>query len=110
MSDKPIKYNLPNVKELKVFEKVEHYEEHQYGEKQNLSEAAKEIQDLLTQLKQNNPEFSEEKLIEQVIENNPNLKARLINALKQGGTEALKVFFPFVSIPVETIRGFLEAS
>jgi hypothetical protein len=33
----------------------------------------------------------------------------LINALKQGGTEALKIFFPFVSIPLETIRGFLEA-
>ena len=50
-----------------------------------------------------------EKDCKQVKQNNPTLKARLINALKQGGTEALKVFFPFVSIPVETIRGFLEA-
>jgi hypothetical protein len=44
-----------------------------------------------------------------VIRNNPTIKARLINAIKQGGTEALKVFFPVVSIPMETIRGFLEA-
>jgi hypothetical protein len=73
------------------------------------AESAREIQDLLTQLQATNPTTSEAELVRQVIRNNPTIKARLINAIKQGGTEALKVFFPVVSIPMETIRGFLEA-
>ncbi|MDT3676458.1 hypothetical protein [Microcystis wesenbergii] len=72
------------------------------------AESAREIQDLLTQLQATNPTASEAELVRQVIRNNPTLKARLINAIKQGGTEALKVFFPVISIPIETIRGFLE--
>ncbi|WP_190380806.1 hypothetical protein [Microcystis wesenbergii] len=63
---------------------------------------------LRTQLQATNPTASEAELVRQVIRNNPTLKARLINAIKQGGTEALKVFFPVISIPIETIRGFLE--
>ena len=53
--------------------------------------------------------------IEREINNNPTIKARLLNALKAGGTEALTqaleaVFKnPLVSIPVETIKGFIEA-
>ncbi|MGH8001547.1 MAG: hypothetical protein ACREPR_19530 [Brasilonema sp.] len=73
------------------------------------AEAAQEIQQLLKQLQQDNPTATEEELVKQVIQNNPTLKTRLINALRQGGTEALKVFFPFISIPLETIRGFLES-
>ena len=73
------------------------------------AESAREIQDLLTQLQATIPTTSEGELVRQVIRNNPTLKARLINAVKQGGTEALKVFFPVISIPMETIRGFLEA-
>jgi hypothetical protein len=78
-------------------------------EPKNPAESAREIQDLLTQLQATNPTTSEAELVRQVIRNNLTLKARLINAIKQGGTEALKVFFPVVSIPIETIRGFLEA-
>lgn len=73
------------------------------------AEAAQEIQELLQQLQQNNPTATEAELVHQVIQRNPTLKARLLNALKQGGTEALKVFFPFLSIPMETVRGFIEA-
>ena len=53
--------------------------------------------------------------IKQEINKNPTIKARLLNALKAGGTEALTqaldaVFKnPLVSIPVETIKGFIEA-
>lgn len=72
-----------------------------------LLKVLKEIQDLLTQLHLNQPNNSEEELVKQVI-SNPTFKVRLIKAVKSGGTEALKVFFPFISIPLETIRGFLE--
>jgi hypothetical protein len=49
--------------------------------------------------------------IKEEIKANPTLKERLINALKGGGTEALKAIFdhPVVSISIETIKGFLEA-
>jgi hypothetical protein len=45
----------------------------------------------------------------------PPLKSRLLNALKPGGTEALKIALesvfknPLVAIPVETIKGWIEA-
>jgi predicted transcriptional regulator len=49
--------------------------------------------------------------IKEEIKANPILKERLLNALKAGGTEALKAIFnhPVVSISIETIKGFLEA-
>ncbi|MFB2875841.1 hypothetical protein [Floridanema aerugineum] len=53
--------------------------------------------------------------IHQEIKRNPTIKARLWNALKAGGTEALKLALeaifknPFVSVPVETVKGFIEA-
>jgi hypothetical protein len=48
--------------------------------------------------------------IKEKIKANPTLKQRLISALKQGGTEALKAIFdhPIVHISVEAIKGFLE--
>jgi HEAT repeat protein len=80
--------------------------------KQSLAEATKEIEDLLKQLAKTNPsEATIADTIQQEIKRNPTFKARLVNALKTGGIEALKTIFnnPFVSIPVETIKGFLEA-
>ncbi len=80
--------------------------------KQSLAEATKEVQDLLNQLAKTNPsEATIADTIQQEIKRNPTLKVRLVNALKTGGIEALKAIFnnPFVSIPVETIKGFLEA-
>ncbi len=75
----------------------------------NLKEAAKEIQELLAQLQQSNPNATEEELVKTVIRQHPTLKKRLLEALKAGGTEALKVLLPFLSIPIETVRAFLEA-
>ena len=88
---------------------------------QELAKAASEIQELLEQLGQNNPtivESQEQEIvveaIEQEINKNPTIKARLLSALKAGGAEALNqaleaVFNnPLVSIPVETIKGFIE--
>ena len=67
---------------------------------------------MLNQLAKTNPsEATIADTIQQEIKRNPTLKARLVNALKTGGIEALKAIFnnPLVSIPVETIKGFLEA-
>ncbi|MEA5552831.1 COR domain-containing protein, partial [Anabaena cylindrica UHCC 0172] len=83
-------------------------------QKQNLAEAAAEIQQLLHQLSKNNQTATNEGItnaIHQEIKRNPTLKSRLISALKAGGLEALKAIFnhPVFSIPAETIKGFLEA-
>jgi gamma-glutamylcysteine synthetase len=96
--------------------------QHNYAQEQNLAEAAKEIQDLLTQLQQNNPTVTEAqkqativKKVEQHIRQNPTVRDRLLNALKQGGIKALEEALnaiyknSLVSISVETVKGFLEA-
>jgi HEAT repeat protein len=93
------------VNEQKIVQKTE-------VPKQSLAEATKEVQDLLNQLAKTNPsEATIADTIQQEINRNPTLKARLVNALKAGGIEALKTIFnnPFISIPVETVKGFLEA-
>ena len=56
---------------------------------QNLTQAAKEIQELLEQLDKeyDNPVIVGAKAIES-ISNNPTLKQRFVNAIKEGGTEA----------------------
>ncbi len=87
------------------------------AEKPNLADAATEIQQLLEQLSETYPTTtSREKNIvvgEAVdqIESNPTLKAKVINALKAGGTEAFKeaVDHPLVNILVATIEGWQDA-
>jgi small GTP-binding protein len=82
-------------------------------QKQNLAEAAAEIQQLFYQLSQNKQTTTNEIItnaIEQEIKSNPTLKKRLIAAFKAGGLEALKAIFnhPVFNISAETIKGFLE--
>lgn len=90
-------------------------DQHNYvpEERQNLVEAAAEIQQLLYQLAQLHPTSTEvvAEAIHQEIKRNPTLKARLVSALKAGGMEALKAIFnhPLFSIPAETVKGWLEA-
>ncbi|MEH1771134.1 MAG: pentapeptide repeat-containing protein [Nostoc sp.] len=82
-------------------------------QKQNLTEAAAEIQQLLNQLGQTYPTTTtSEKMIAVAkavdeIENNPTLKARVIGALKAGGTEAFKelIDHPLVNILLASIEG-----
>lgn len=73
------------------------------------AEAAAEIQELLQKLSESSPDMTEVELVKQAIQHNPTLKARLLAALKSGGTEALKVLLPFSSIPIEMLRGWIEA-
>lgn len=81
-------------------------------QKQNLAEAAADIQKILNQLVQTNPTTDVvTEAIHQEIKRNPTLKARLISALEAGVLEGLKTFVnhPLFNIPAETIKGFLEA-
>ncbi|NEQ38526.1 MAG: hypothetical protein F6K40_20540 [Okeania sp. SIO3I5] len=104
------------------FEKVEAKQAagtiHNYSseQKQNLADAAAEIQQLLQQLEQSYPNATEiEKqsalavTLQQEIKQNSTLKARLRNALKQGGIEALKILFAPIGIPIEMVKGWIEA-
>ena len=86
-------------------------------QRQNLAQAAAEIQQLLKQLEQSYP--TNTPLEKQVvvtealkqIESNPTLKARVIGALKAGGTEALKelVDHPLINILLATLEGWQGA-
>ncbi len=87
------------------------------AEKQNLADAATEIQQLLEQLSKNHPtSTTKEKMLVVVeavalIEQNTTLKAKVINALKTGGTEAFKeaIDHPLVNILVASIEGWQNA-
>ena len=87
-----------------------------YSSKQSLNESAAEIQQLLKQLEETNPTTTEtEKMIVAAkaadeIKNNPTLKARVIGALKAGGTEAFKeaVDNPLVNVLVAIIEGWMQ--
>jgi ATP-dependent Clp protease ATP-binding subunit ClpA len=88
-----------------------------YAEKQDLAEAAREIQELLMQLENTNPNTTnnQQKIIVNKaiseIEKNPTLKARVLNVIKSGGTETFKeaVNHPLVNILVSMINGWIEA-
>ncbi len=85
-------------------------------QQQNLVEAAKEIQELLQQLEQSYPTNTplEKQIVVtealKQIESNEPLKARVIGALKAGGTEALKelVDHPLVNILLAALEGWQE--
>ena len=85
-------------------------------QRQNLAEAATEIQQLLNQLSQSYPTTTTSEKMSIVakavdeIESNPTLKARVIGALKAGGTEAFKelIDHPLVNILLASIEGWQE--
>ncbi|NEQ18554.1 MAG: hypothetical protein F6K44_34905 [Moorea sp. SIO3E2] len=87
-----------------------------YNQAQDLADATAEIQKLLQQLEQSYPNATEmEKqsalavTLQQAIKQNPTFKTRLSNALKEGGIEALKVLFAPIGIPIEIVKGWIEA-
>jgi len=87
------------------------------NQKQNLAEAAAEIQKLLDQLSRQYPTntASEKQIVvdkaANAIQKNPKLQSRIINAIQSGGTEALKsaINHPLVNILVATLEGWCEA-
>lgn len=89
----------------------------QINNSQNLAQAAQDIRDLLQQLDQDYDRTTptgqamiSAKAIE-AIEKNPTLKARVLNALKEGGTTALEeaIDHPAVKPVVAMVKGFIEA-
>ncbi|NES22520.1 MAG: protein kinase [Symploca sp. SIO3E6] len=85
-------------------------------QRQSLADAAEEIQKLLQQLEQSYPNAGKlEKqstltfTLQQEIKQNPTFRTRLKKALKEGGLEALKVLFAPIGIPIEMVRGWIEA-
>ncbi|NEN98495.1 MAG: CHAT domain-containing protein [Moorea sp. SIO3I7] len=92
--------------------------QHYYAPTQtkNLAEAAAEIQQLLNQLSQIKPSTTEIQKLTVVAEaaekinSNPTLKAKVINALKAGGVDALKeaIEHPLVNILMATIEGWRD--
>jgi phosphoenolpyruvate-protein kinase (PTS system EI component) len=91
---------------------------HNYPQQQNLAQAAADIQQLLKQLEETNPNATEtDKTMiavkaADVINNDPTLKARVMGAIKSGGKEAFKeaVDNPIVNVLVAIVDGWQEAS
>ena len=83
----------------------------QINNSQNLAQAAKDIKELLDQLSQeySNTVIVGVKAVEE-IERKPTLKARIVNALKEAGSEALEkaVDHPAVSIVIAATKGFID--
>ncbi|MBP0030548.1 MAG: hypothetical protein J7529_19460 [Roseofilum sp. Guam] len=80
-------------------------------QKQTLAEAAHEIQRLLKQLEENNPEATLEQKTAWVNAGvDPTLKKRAVNALKSGGKAALNEFLdnPYVNITMAIVEGWNE--
>ena len=89
----------------------------QINNSQNLAQAAKDIKELLTQIDKDYDSSTptgqamiSAKAIES-IEKNPTLKARVVNALKEGGATALEVAVdhPAVKPVVAMLKGFMDA-
>ncbi len=85
-------------------------------QRQSLAGAVAEIQQLLQQLEQSYPnatKFEKQSALavtlQQEIKQNRTFRAKLKNALKEGGIEALKVLFAPIGIPIEMVRGWIEA-
>lgn len=89
----------------------------QINNSQNLAQAAQDIKALLTQLDQDYDRTTPtgQAMISAqaiaTIEKNPTLKARIINALKEGGTTALEeaIDHPAVKLLVALLKGFMDA-
>ncbi|MCY7286361.1 MAG: GTP-binding protein, partial [Cyanobacteria bacterium CAN_BIN43] len=89
----------------------------QINNSQNLAQAAQDIKALLTQLDQDYDRTTPtgQAMISAqaiaTIEKNPTLKARIINALKEGGTTALEeaIDHPAVKPVVALLKGFMDA-
>ncbi len=89
----------------------------QINHSQDLAQAARDIKTLLDQLSQDydsSTAAGQAQIGAQVIaemEKDPTLKARIVNALKEGGTTLLveAVEHPAVKPVVATIKGFVDA-
>ncbi len=82
------------------------------------NDVSKILADILGQLAKRYPNASEvhkqtvfQMELQQKMQENPTLKQRFLSAVKTGGVELAKVLTnnPFVSVPIEIVKGWLEA-
>lgn len=91
--------------------------QHNYAQEQSLTEAAAEIQQLLTQLAQTYPNEADRQVevVKREAKRNPTFKNRLVSAAKAGGVEAVKQLLDYVfknpvaSVVAESVKAFVEA-
>jgi len=95
---------------------VAHVTQNNYSQ-QNLTDAAREIQQLLDQLAESYPTNTQAEKLAVVtkavekIENDPSWKNRVVSAIKSGGTEGIKELLdnPLANILLAVIEGWREA-
>jgi predicted transcriptional regulator len=83
----------------------------QSEQKQTLAASAKEIQQLLKQLEQSNPNPTEAKKIEYVNdETTPSFKRRVLEALQAGGEAAIEEFLdnPYANVGKAIVKGWIK--
>lgn len=81
-------------------------------QKQTLSDAAEEIQQLLKHLEKINPTATDAEKIEYVNdETSPSFKRRAVRALQAGGEAALEQFLdnPYVNVGKAIVKGWIKA-
>jgi predicted phage gp36 major capsid-like protein len=83
----------------------------QSEQKQTLAEAAAEIQRLLKQLEQTNPNVTEAEKVAYVNdETTPSFKRRVVGALQAGGEAAIEEFLdnPYVNVGKAVVKGWIK--
>ena len=83
----------------------------QSEQKQTLSDAAKEIQELLKQLEQTNPTATDaEKIAHVNDETTPSFKRRAVGALQAGTESAIEEFLdnPYVNVGKAIVKGWMK--
>lgn len=86
---------------------------HQSEQKQDLAEAAEEIQRLLNVLAVDNPDANEfDKITFVNDETTPSFKRRVVGALKSGSETAITEFFdnPYINVGKAIVEGWIEAN
>jgi hypothetical protein len=81
------------------------------GQNQTLAKAAEEIQNLLKQLEQTNPNATETDKVAYVNdETTPNFKRRVVGALQAGGEAAIEEFLdnPYVNLGKAIVKGWIK--
>jgi hypothetical protein len=84
----------------------------QLASKTTLAEAAKEIQHLLRQLEQTNPNATDAEKISYVNdETTPSFKRRVVGALQAGGESAIEEFLdnPYISVGKAVVKGWMKS-
>lgn len=82
--------------------------QHNYADKSELTQAAKEIQDVLIHL-QKDKSTDIQTAVQKEIQINATFYERIYFMLQAGSIETLKALFPPLGIPIEMIKAWVEA-